>query len=312
MVDSKLLGAEAVALEPPFRYAILLNAGSFFLLLDAFTKLLADPRVFMDQGDPKLESRTPAKLASLPAHVDSALHSDPEKSHTFASPNCPTRKQYAHLLVRLAVRGIAMHELAHVVQGHLLLEPREELRPLDWRTLEYAADMYAVGRMAEHAWHEVHVSRVVPGMQNENDALLVTLRALFLSHYFAEECFAPTGKDETTRTHLLARERQELAAWGFPIAWSSVKKTKAQLPFDLSDVWLECERGVHTIRTGHTDLEYIKRFFLTSDERTLHMQNWQEILRPRLETLSFAGLFTVGPTDDSKYGDIALPRRRRH
>jgi hypothetical protein len=133
--DSMDLNAQAVLLqEAPDHYAILMSDAPMIMLRDNFWRLLAHRDCFPDVGDPTLEEVGEPTLERLERNVEDFLQ---KGEGTYVAPRvkCEKRALYAELMAHHAALSIALHELGHIGQGHVLLRKSGiKLEPIQWRS----------------------------------------------------------------------------------------------------------------------------------------------------------------------------------
>lgn len=119
IVDVESVGAFCYATPPdvdePFDF-VGINAGSIFVIRDAFARLCSDPQSFPLIGKPELEA-IPSPMAQLSGRINPG-------SDFADSPRCPVRAEYAEDLCLVALDSLFFHEITHLRNGHLELQRR--------------------------------------------------------------------------------------------------------------------------------------------------------------------------------------------
>ncbi len=132
-------------------YFIGLNIGSYYILINLFSRMLACPKIFENIGDLKLERKdfSKYKMGSSQFKNFDDVYADTEE---FIGPNDLTRKEVAKLLVHTSLLTLVLHEFTHIKNGHIdyLITTQtkgEKISPLTSQTLEYDADCFSLNFM---------------------------------------------------------------------------------------------------------------------------------------------------------------------
>lgn len=150
----------AVATKYKGQYFIGINAGVISLVESMFLRMLANPNILSDYGNPNKET-APEKIENAQftcfRHYYDVVGFN-EKNHPV--PKDVTRYQLAMLLSCFVIRFLTSHEYGHILCGHVgygdsLFEsfamreyfnsnsPDKKIRPLISQSLEVCADLYA-------------------------------------------------------------------------------------------------------------------------------------------------------------------------
>lgn len=109
IVRSHLLNAFAAKDSDWFLIGI--NRGTYHFLAYVATRMLSDRRVLPNIGDPEKE------LPTVPG--TDLLSMEQSRLDKPLFPRCPVRDEYAHMLYKEMMQFLSLHELAHIVRGHV-------------------------------------------------------------------------------------------------------------------------------------------------------------------------------------------------
>jgi hypothetical protein len=100
---------------------IAIAKGAVLLPLELFCRMLSHPAVLTMVGDPKLERIGPQHAEGLPDNYDElvARRRNANQALLWRNPNCPDRNAVAQLMYDLVQRFVAIHEITHIVYGHI-------------------------------------------------------------------------------------------------------------------------------------------------------------------------------------------------
>jgi hypothetical protein len=142
LVDYTGLGAWAIG--DPNQYYVAYSAATEWLLHLLFNRMLADPNVLKQIGRADAEGPIDKKLVGFVG--DFPDMETMAKSWLCAPwPLDPERQTFAIYLRHMLADWITLHELAHIVQGHVRYRKHVNyIPPLDWQTCEIYADNWAV------------------------------------------------------------------------------------------------------------------------------------------------------------------------
>ncbi|MDF2187879.1 hypothetical protein [Paraflavitalea sp. CAU 1676] len=141
---------EAAAASRDGRYFIGINKGVLEIASNIFNRMLASNKLFIDIGDPTLESETVKTVSTI---TDSKELDKKE----FVVPKDGLRKKFADELCRQLFNFIVFHEYGHICHGHsdfinalnqgegVIYDMFEsgQIDYLDWQTTEMDADSFA-------------------------------------------------------------------------------------------------------------------------------------------------------------------------
>lgn len=200
--------------------------------------------------------------------------------YQFSSPLCDERRLYSNKLAKLAMYGIAFHELAHIVLGHLHVLENHSVPPIGIQAMEWSADVYAAKLLAQAC-----SGRSSAGM----DAVFRSLAVMLSTD--RETWMA--GHSE--RTHPSPHHR-------IVFAMQTIGMVAAEQGFkwelrgrDAVDLIL-----AHNHITGNTaDIEYVIYSFKNPDLEP--MEYWQREMSSLAEPYALVPLPTGGPYDDDLY-----------
>jgi hypothetical protein len=100
---------------------IAIHRGMVLLPLDIFNRMLSHPLILAGIGDSRRERIGPQHREGLPEDYDDLveLRRRAGRSEHTKPPDCPRRKAVAWVCAELAWRFIAMHEMIHILHGHV-------------------------------------------------------------------------------------------------------------------------------------------------------------------------------------------------
>jgi hypothetical protein len=212
-------GIQAYAFTSHGRYFIGVYSGTVFLLDTIFSRMMCDRRALPKVGNILLERKEPQSLLGVGLDAQKAL----DAGLYPLRPKCPVRQEYHNLLLECAFRFLVVHELAHILKGHVdYMDKRFSvpfLAEMGWigksasdaltrQSFEMDADSQAAGRLAG-------------GLKKTTDHPLSLQECAFgsvfafctLFHLFGDRTF--TGH-ESTQAYPPVRVRQQMCAqlWG--------------------------------------------------------------------------------------------------
>ena len=99
------------------RSVVGINLGTAEVLIDFFSAALSSARILPQIGDTEVEEYFWDELGIDPGGVPAPSDAVPRRT-----PRDPARRQWAFLLTQLALEFTVLHELSHIVGGHLLFK----------------------------------------------------------------------------------------------------------------------------------------------------------------------------------------------
>ncbi len=152
--DEKKFGAQSMHVGGD-GYRVNVYIGSPRLLELFFNEALSNPYAFPDIGDPSLETARGQLMERIHWHWDDFLQ-EPYGALELRAPKCPKRATMAEEYISAALCVLLLHEIVHVLNGHVALAAeilRGESKPLTEEeriALEWDADCCAVTRILSH------------------------------------------------------------------------------------------------------------------------------------------------------------------
>jgi hypothetical protein len=303
MVESELMSAHCRMLVSRPNYAIIMSEGAGLLLTDYFCRVMSNPLCFTDIGNVGNETQSDPSVLNVYTDVNMLVEFGLGGSYSLPTPVDPDRRKYAILLTHLALVGIVMHEIAHIVQGHvdLVAARSETLTPRQRRALEDAADRYAVFKTISYAINSNWIGTPYPFISGEKAQMKAVLRALLSLHQFEAEGFYRTGFPPGLRLHPLPRHRDFVIAEAFRFFCERITGRHIDA-HELVDAMVECDFARHYISLNHGEADYIEECMTTANSEDL-LREWQVCLRPLLTPFSFSQLPTAGPDGESVFNE---------
>lgn len=195
-------------------YAILITEKSVRNVVDVCHRVLAHADCFTEVGDPKLEVVRGPTLSSI------RDNGSDEPGYLPPVPKCEIRRTHAELLAELGLFFLAMHELAHIVQGHLRLPDWGNLPALDQQAAEGAADTYAAVAVVPLVMWMVDTGRLV----DDSAGVVAALRATHLESLNILDGVMPSEVDATELSHPLLRRRQVGASYSIRLGYEALQR----------------------------------------------------------------------------------------
>jgi hypothetical protein len=104
----------AVAFKQDGQYFIGLTTGALFMIRQICMRMLSDPKVFSEIGEPDLEDQNLPPMGSYIPHANSMLENIGK-----IRPRSELRFEFARFLTDQAIMFLAGHELTHIIHGHV-------------------------------------------------------------------------------------------------------------------------------------------------------------------------------------------------
>lgn len=192
------------------RSVVRINLGTAEVLIDFFSAALSSARILPQIGDTEVEEYFWDELEIDPSGVPARSGAVPRRT-----PRDPDRRRWAFLLTQLALEFTVLHELSHIVAGHLLfkrarlgLRSPTRARPVSprpsgsletQRLLELDADAYALNLFMTNLLSRRVSATPIPADGSDKELYLMT--SLALNAYFALTSPEAFGVDHTAKTH---------------------------------------------------------------------------------------------------------------
>ncbi len=272
------------------RSVVGINLGAAEVLIDFFSAALSSARILPQIGNTEVEEYFWDELEIDPGGVPAPSGAVPRRT-----PRDPDRRRWAFLLTQLALEFTVLHELSHIVAGHLLFKrarlglrsptrarpvsPRPSRSLETQRLLELDADAYALNLFTTNLLGRRVSATPIPAGGSDQELYLMT--SLALNAYFALTSPEAFGVDYTAKTHpdpsLRLLFAVDIVEPLLPARKASAFRDAYFSAFEvMHDVWEEL--GVAQQHSSRSYLSFMGKATGLDDERLWLAGQHQEIL----------------------------------
>lgn len=292
-------------------YIIAFHQAVELILIDLFSRILANPTILPYIGNPKEEIHSPKICDYFTSTKEMVLQAH-NGNYKFLMPKNQTRLEYAIHLVTLAMHFIFEHELSHILFGHVdylqhrfgysqihesYPESTFEKARFDLQTLEMDADCTALARSCNIITNAINNPKIVhSGIRKFYTSLYSATNDLFFAIYNTIRLFGDGNFQEIQlgkSTHPNPRVRQLMISRTFRSIYD-----KWELDYDIEklekgllETFKESENAFEKITGRKSNKEALNPKYL--DNHPHHdgvLLNWKENIRPDLINFSFKPL----------------------
>lgn len=285
------IGLNAVATIRGDRAFIGIYRGIYRYMFSLFHRMLAHKKVLDWIGSPSGETLDDEdQLSVIPIDV---VEFDALDASGARLPVDPNRTEYAKALTDIAFDFIVLHELGHLLNGHVALvqerfaskgideqSPPAGLDPLLSQTLEMDADSFAIAQLAGHVVTSAHI--------NPMNAAERIFQVMF-SIYSSLRVFG-FKKNSATYRHPAPTLRRNLIAATIG-TWALTSPHASLLAVAGANAIFDSEVAFVHLFGGEIPRAEVMESFESADSKAWRkkiLDGWSEVL-PDLERLSFRG-----------------------
>ncbi|MBN1366191.1 MAG: hypothetical protein JW976_15415 [Syntrophaceae bacterium] len=287
-----------------------IDVGLILLLNDFFNRLLSSCDILENIGNPSVETNSSAPLPYLTIGLNSyiMLYEKgllPEK----IIPKDETRRKYATILFQLAIRFIVAHELAHIRNGHCQFKNSQGRKSF---ISELSLSKHSINNLTQQAlemdadaWATVQGMTILKGLNDQINNMPISwdkysnpvvggmftwIIAVYSYFRLSDQELSEVGDICTSHPHQAVRQSMVMSTI-YSYLEREFDEKELEYYFEiLPDCIKEIEKAISILTHNEIDTRTIEKALGLRGRRNLDLilNQWKTVIRPQLETLTYA------------------------